>query len=47
MTEAAESILKKLDLPYRTIMLPDHDTGFCASKTYDIEVWLPGQKHIS
>jgi seryl-tRNA synthetase len=43
MTECAENILKKLDLPYRTVMLCSGDTGFGARKTYDIEVWLPGQ----
>ena len=44
MTECAESILKKLDLPFRTMVLCSGDTGFSAQKTYDIEVWLPGQK---
>ena len=43
MTECAENILKKLELPYRTIVLCTGDTGFGARKTYDIEVWLPGQ----
>lgn len=43
MTECAETILKKLELPYRTIVLCSGDTGFGATKTYDIEVWLPGQ----
>lgn len=43
MLAAAESILKKLDLPYRVITLCTGDMGFCSSKTYDIEVWLPGQ----
>ena len=43
MTECAENILKKLELPYRTIVLCSGDTGFGARKTYDIEVWLPGQ----
>lgn len=43
MTECAESILKKLDLPFRTIVLCSGDTGFGAKKTYDLEVWLPGQ----
>lgn len=44
MTNCAETILKKLDLPYRAMMLCAGDTGFGAQKTYDLEVWLPGQK---
>ncbi len=43
MTECAENVLKKLGLPFRTIVLCAGDTGFGARKTYDIEVWLPGQ----
>lgn len=43
MTQCAENILKKLDLPFRTMVLCSGDTGFGARKTYDIEVWLPGQ----
>ncbi len=43
MTSVAESILKKLELPYRVIKLCAGDTGFSAQQTYDIEVWLPGQ----
>ena len=43
MTECAEDILKLLDIPYRTVLLCAGDTGFSASKTYDIEAWLPGQ----
>lgn len=43
MTECAEGILQRLDLPYRTIVLCTGDMGFGAVKTYDIEVWLPGQ----
>ncbi|MCB5160802.1 serine--tRNA ligase [Marinomonas algarum] len=39
----AESILQKLNLPYRTVILCGGDLGFSAHKTYDIEVWLPGQ----
>jgi len=39
----AESILKKLDLPYRVIELCTGDLGFSAAKTYDIEVWIPAQ----
>ena len=44
LTGHAEAILKKLELPYRVITLCTGDTGFSSSKTYDIEVWLPGQK---
>jgi seryl-tRNA synthetase len=44
LTGNAESILKRLELPYRTIVLSTGDTGFAAAKTYDIEVWLPSQK---
>jgi seryl-tRNA synthetase len=43
MTKAAEKVLKKLNLAYRTIVLSSGDMGFSARKTYDIEVWLPGQ----
>lgn len=43
MTQCAENILKKLELPFRTIALCTGDIGFGARKTYDIEVWLPGQ----
>ncbi|HTV67018.1 MAG TPA: serine--tRNA ligase [Rhizobiaceae bacterium] len=43
MTECAETILKKLELPFRTVTLCTGDMGFGARKTYDIEVWLPGQ----
>ena len=43
MTACAESILKKLELPYRVMFLCSGDTGFSAKRTYDIEVWLPGQ----
>ncbi len=44
ITNAAEEILKKLNLPYRVMLLCSGDMGFQAKKTYDIEVWLPGQK---
>lgn len=44
MTECAEEVLKRLDLAYRTMVLSTGDMGFSARKTYDIEVWLPGQK---
>jgi seryl-tRNA synthetase len=43
MTRCAETVLEKLGLPYRTIVLATGDMGFSAKKTYDIEVWLPGQ----
>ena len=39
----AESVLQKLDIPYRVVSLCTGDLGFSAAKTYDIEVWLPGQ----
>ncbi|MCB1507753.1 MAG: serine--tRNA ligase [Hyphomicrobiaceae bacterium] len=44
MTACAEEILKRLGLAYRTVVLSTGDMGFGAQKTYDIEVWLPGQK---
>lgn len=43
MTSAAEEVLKRLELPFRTVVLASGDTGFGARRTYDIEVWLPGQ----
>ena len=43
MTGAAEAILQKLELPYRKMLLCSGDMGFTARKTYDLEVWLPGQ----
>ena len=43
MTRHAETILQKLGLPYRTVLLCGGDMGFGAVKTYDLEVWLPGQ----
>jgi seryl-tRNA synthetase len=43
LTGHAEAILRKLDLPYRVMLLCAGDTGFSAVKTYDLEVWLPGQ----
>ena len=43
LTGHAETILKKLELPYRVVTLCTGDIGFSAAKTYDIEVWLPGQ----
>lgn len=44
MTKCAETVLQKLGLPFRTMVLCAGDTGFGARKTYDIEVWLPGQQ---
>ncbi|MER9205255.1 MULTISPECIES: serine--tRNA ligase [unclassified Mesorhizobium] len=43
MTQCAEEVLKRLELPFRTMVLCTGDMGFGARKTYDIEVWLPGQ----
>jgi seryl-tRNA synthetase len=43
MTACAEQVLERLDLPFRTVALCTGDMGFAAQKTYDIEVWLPGQ----
>jgi len=43
LTLDAEMVLKRLDLPYRTVLLCAGDMGFAAAKTYDIEVWLPSQ----
>ena len=43
LTKNAESILQKLNLPYRVMLLCSGDTGFSAAKTYDLEVWLPSQ----
>ncbi|MCJ7594380.1 MAG: serine--tRNA ligase [Desulfobacterales bacterium] len=44
LTENAETILKRLGLPYRVVSLCTGDLGFSSAKTYDLEVWLPGQK---
>jgi seryl-tRNA synthetase len=43
LTMHAETVLKKLNLPYRVLALCSGDVGFSATKTYDLEVWLPGQ----
>jgi seryl-tRNA synthetase len=43
LTGHAEEILKRLELPYRAMLLCTGDTGFASAKTYDLEVWLPGQ----
>jgi len=44
LTVHAETILQKLELPYRTVVLCSGDVGFSSAKTYDLEVWLPGQQ---
>jgi len=44
LTGHAEEILKRLELPYRVMLLCTGDTGFSSAKTYDLEVWLPGQQ---
>ncbi len=44
LTRNAEEVLKRLELPYRTMLLCTGDMGFASAKTYDIEVWLPSQK---
>ena len=43
LTDHAENILRRLELPYRKVVLCGGDLGFAAAKTYDLEVWLPGQ----
>jgi seryl-tRNA synthetase len=44
MTECAERVLSALELPFRRVLLCAGDTGFAAARTYDLEVWLPGQQ---
>jgi len=44
LTAHAENVLQRLGLPYRTMALCTGDIGFSAAKTYDLEVWLPGQQ---
>jgi len=44
LTAHAESILEMLNIPYRKVILSTGDLGFASAKTYDIEVWMPGQK---
>jgi seryl-tRNA synthetase len=44
LTRDAEEILEALDLPYRRVLLCAGDTGFSSAKTFDLEVWLPGQQ---
>ena len=43
LTRDAETVLERLELPYRRVLLCTGDTGFSAAETYDLEVWLPGQ----
>ena len=43
MVGHAEAVLQALELPYRVVLLSSGDMGFCAQKTYDLEVWLPAQ----
>jgi len=43
LTRNAEAVLQRLELPYRTMALCTGDIGFSSAKTYDLEVWLPGQ----
>ena len=45
MLECAEDILKMLELPYRVMLLSSGDMGFSSRKTYDLEVWMPGQQN--
>ena len=44
LTTHAETVLQRLELPYRVVVLSTGDMGFAAAKTYDLEVWLPGQQ---
>jgi seryl-tRNA synthetase len=44
LTSHAEEVLRRLELPYRVVSLCSADLGFSSAKTYDLEVWLPGQK---
>jgi seryl-tRNA synthetase len=44
LTRNAETVLERLELPYRRMLLCTGDMGFASAKTYDIEVWLPSQK---
>jgi seryl-tRNA synthetase len=44
MTDCAEKVLSALELPYRRVLLSSGDTGFGAARTFDLEVWLPGQQ---
>jgi seryl-tRNA synthetase len=44
MTRCAEEVLRRLEVPFRRVVLSSGDTGFGAAKTFDLEVWLPGQQ---
>jgi seryl-tRNA synthetase len=44
MTRCAETVLERLDVPYRRMLLCSGDTGFASTRTHDLEVWLPGQQ---
>ena len=44
LTTHAEAVLQRLEIPYRVVVLSSGDMGFAAAKTYDLEVWLPGQR---
>ena len=44
LTRHAEAVLQRLELPYRVVTLCTGDLGFSSAKTYDLEVWLPGQR---
>jgi seryl-tRNA synthetase len=44
LTRDAEEVLRRLELPYRTMLLCTSDLGFASAKTYDLEVWLPSQQ---
>jgi seryl-tRNA synthetase len=44
LTGHAEQVLRRLELPYRVVALCSGDVGFASAKTYDLEVWLPGQQ---
>ncbi len=44
MTRCAETVLERLELPYRRVLLCSGDTGFASTRTHDLEVWLPGQQ---
>ncbi len=47
LTRNAETVLERLELPYRRMLLCTGDMGFASAKTFDIEVWLPSQKTLS
>ena len=47
LTTHAETVLERLELPYRVVTLSSGDIGFASAKTYDLEVWLPAQRRVS